>query len=121
MTKHVAVFRSGVIGGSRHTVRLDENSHFLSSTCNWGCTCSALERAAVRLQFIFAPNNHNKQTFHSTCKSSGCIKPARLSSSHLRCMLAFARPHQARGVAGTPRGRTAKRHYTLEIQTNIMQ
>jgi hypothetical protein len=29
MTKHVAVFRSGVIGGSRHTVRLDENSHLV--------------------------------------------------------------------------------------------
>jgi hypothetical protein len=27
MTKPVAVFRSGVIGDSRHTVRLDENSH----------------------------------------------------------------------------------------------
>ena len=29
MTKHVAVFRSGVIGGSRHTARLDENSHLV--------------------------------------------------------------------------------------------
>ena len=26
MTKHVAVFRSGVIGDSRHTVRLDEQA-----------------------------------------------------------------------------------------------
>jgi hypothetical protein len=29
MTKHVAVFRSGVIGDPRHTVRLDENSHLV--------------------------------------------------------------------------------------------
>jgi hypothetical protein len=29
MTKHVAVFRSGVSGGSRHTVRLDGNSHLV--------------------------------------------------------------------------------------------
>ena len=29
MTKHVDVFRSGVIGDSRHTVRLDENSHLV--------------------------------------------------------------------------------------------
>jgi hypothetical protein len=29
MTKPVAVFRSGVIGDSRHTVRLDENSHLV--------------------------------------------------------------------------------------------
>jgi hypothetical protein len=29
MTKPVAVFRSRVIGGSRHTVRLDENSHLV--------------------------------------------------------------------------------------------
>jgi hypothetical protein len=32
-------------------------------------------------QFILATNNHNKQTSHSTCKSSGCIKPARLSTA----------------------------------------
>jgi hypothetical protein len=29
MTKPVAVFRSGVIEDSRHTVRLDENSHLV--------------------------------------------------------------------------------------------
>jgi hypothetical protein len=29
MTKPVAVFRSGVIGDPRHTVRLDENSHLV--------------------------------------------------------------------------------------------
>jgi hypothetical protein len=29
MTKPVAVFRLGVIGDSRHTVRLDENSHLV--------------------------------------------------------------------------------------------
>jgi hypothetical protein len=29
MTKPVAVFRSVVIGDSRHTVRLDENSHLV--------------------------------------------------------------------------------------------
>jgi hypothetical protein len=29
MTKPGAVFRSGVIGDSRHTVRLDENSHLV--------------------------------------------------------------------------------------------
>ena len=29
MTKPVAVFRSGVIKNSRHTVRLDENSHLV--------------------------------------------------------------------------------------------
>jgi hypothetical protein len=29
MTKPVAVFRSGVMGDSRHTVRLDENSHLV--------------------------------------------------------------------------------------------
>jgi hypothetical protein len=29
MTKPVAVFRSGVIGDSRYTVRLDENSHLV--------------------------------------------------------------------------------------------
>jgi hypothetical protein len=31
MTKPVAVFRSGVIVDSRHTVRLDENSHLAIS------------------------------------------------------------------------------------------
>jgi hypothetical protein len=29
MTKPVAVFHSGVIGDSRHTVKLDENSHLV--------------------------------------------------------------------------------------------
>jgi hypothetical protein len=29
MTKPVAVFRSGVIGDSRHTVKIDENSHLV--------------------------------------------------------------------------------------------
>jgi hypothetical protein len=29
MTKPVAVFRSGVIGNSGHTIRLDENSHLV--------------------------------------------------------------------------------------------
>jgi hypothetical protein len=29
MTQPVAVFRSGVIGDSRHTVRLDENDHLV--------------------------------------------------------------------------------------------
>ena len=29
MTKPVAAFSSGVIGDSRHTIRLDENSHLV--------------------------------------------------------------------------------------------
>jgi hypothetical protein len=63
MTKPVAVFRSWVIGDSRHTVRFDENSHlvlfpsFSRYITSWAISISATWPAEASRSRCYRPGS----------------------------------------------------------------